>query len=435
MTFKKAATLHVFRRLSDGSRIPVGELAQNSSGVYFRYARDYLEERHSLAPFTMPFDASLQEAPARPHRGLHGLFSDSLPDSWGRLLMDRMFQQNGIAIDQLTEMDRLAYIGECGMGALSYEPVSEASPGIPAQASGIDELSRQAVGLFDGTTASISDGLATSTSPGGMRPKLLVHMDPNDPSKISSIPQENMERRLLKLTSGRLELGHEEGLCEAAYLTLARMAGISVPAWALVEPPPRSQAIAWLAIKRFDCVDGPADGRRHMLSLSGLLDADFRTPALDCSDIIKAGQMLCQTPQVGRELFRRAIFNLLSANQDDHAKNFAFLMDDDGQWQLAPAYDLTFSPHPYNEHATAFGGHGKAPPLEAVKALARHAGCDRWRDAQTIIQDIADAVGAWPEVASDLGIRKETRRRVSQYLEQIRQQNRALLSMQKWQAL
>lgn len=207
------------------------------------------------------------------------------------------------------------------------------------------------------------------------------------------------EAWLVKFTSAQLALGHEEGLCEAVYLGLAEQAGIDVPDWRLLSAPPSSGATHWLALKRFDRrnnEDAPPGrafpGRFHMHSACGLLDADFRAPSLDYEDLIKAGSILCKSPHVGQKLFRRAIFNLFGLNQDDHSKNWAFLQNDQGDWFLAPFYDVTFSPSPFGEHATAFAGHGKQPPLQAIQRLAEAANFASWEQARKAIEEIVAAV-------------------------------------------
>ncbi|EWH00820.1 type II toxin-antitoxin system HipA family toxin [Halomonas sp. BC04] len=218
-------------------------------------------------------------------------------------------------------------------------------------------------------------------------------------------------------------MGHEEGLCEAAYLTLANRAGIDTPEWKLIAPPETSPAFAWLALRRFDCSE---QGRYHMSSACGLLDADFRLPSLDYEDLIKAGQALCGSPAVGRALFRRALFNLFTCNQDDHNKNWAFLLDDEGQWRPAPAFDLTFSPSPYGEHAMAFKGHGKNPPLKAVRSLAEQAGFTRWSEAKQVIEEVVTAVSGWDATAKELGVSTQTRREIQRRLDAIQNDNRPL---------
>lgn len=237
---------------------------------------------------------------------------------------------------------------------------------------------------------------------------------------------------LVKFTSQNLALGHEEGLCEAAYLHLAEMANLQPPEWRLLSAPRQSGAHAWLAVKRFDWVGnaGPNSskpGRLHMHSACGLLDADFRTPSLDYEDLIKASRQLCKSPAVGQLQFRRAMFNLFAGNQDDHSKNWAFLQSDNGQWQPAPFYDATYSPHPFNEHATAFLGYGKQPPLKAIQKLAANAGFANWAQAQHQIHGVVEVLSNFAEVAKDYGVQKSTVTGINKALENRRNDNRDLL--------
>ena len=208
-------------------------------------------------------------------------------------------------------------------------------------------------------------------------------------------------------------------------IALAERAGLQPCAWRLLDAPAKSGAKRWLALKRFDCT---TQGRHHLHSASGLLHADYRLPSLDYSDLLKMSKQLCRAPAIGRLQFARAIFNLLLANHDDHGKNWAFLQDDRGDWQPAPFYDATFSPHPRGEHMTAFGGYGKAPPLKTMQQLAAHAGFPRWPEAQKIIQQIADTAATFGATALALGVKKSTVREVQQYLNHIWQENRQLLA-------
>lgn len=426
--FTPVRQLEVRRCLSDGRQVPVGRLAQSRQGVFFQYDDAYCQAFHNLAPFQLAFDTQLHAAPPTPHRGLHGLFADSLPDDWGMMLMDRLFRQRGISPHDVTPMDRLAFVGEHGMGALRYYPVSplgadsNADPGCS-----LGDLGEQARRLFEGQTDTVLATLAQAGSSGGARPKVQVYLSPNATDQASTYPREGLEPWLVKFTSGALALGHEEGLCEAAYLTLAQRAGIETPSWKLITPPEHSPALAWLALRRFDCSKTSGQpGRYHMSSACALLDADFRLPSLDYESLIKAGQVLCNSPAVGRELFRRAIFNLFACNQDDHSKNWAFLLDDDGQWHPSPAYDLTFSPSPYGEHATAFNGYGKAPPLKAVQALADQAGFARWSEARHTIEEVVTAIRDWSSAAKELGISPGVRRDIQRRLNATLEENRPL---------
>ncbi|MTI12307.1 type II toxin-antitoxin system HipA family toxin [Sansalvadorimonas verongulae] len=415
--------LHVWRRLSDGSDVLVGELAQNRQGTFFQYEAEYLKQYQSLSPFNLPFDNSLAQAPGTPHAGLHGLFADSLPDGWGMLLMDRVFRKRGVSQHTVTPMDRLAYIGRRGTGALHYTPAMESDS--ESTMSEMTTLGEQAALLFDGQTDEVLQALANAGGPGGARPKALIYFDPERPQKVFTEEQGGSNQAwLIKFTSSKLDLGHDEGLCEAAWLRMAQQCDIHVPEHKLF---PQSNGRNWLALKRFDCVDGAPDGRYHMQTLCGLLDADFRQPSMDYEDVIKASQILCQSPAVGRSQFVRAMFNLFAANQDDHTRNWSFLMPDTGQWQPSPMYDVTFSPTPYGEHAMSFGGYGSKPPLKAIQKLASYANYSSWKEAQKDLQKICDVLAGWPVIGKELGVMPGIRRDISTQLSRIYQENHGLL--------
>lgn len=418
--------LAVYRRLSNGNEVLLGQLAQNQKAVYFQYDNAYLESYHSLSPFKLPFDNTLHQALAQPHQGLHGVFSDSLPDGWGLLLMDRIFRQQNIPLQQITAMDRLAYIGDSGIGALSYRPVIDWKITEQDQWVDLGSLGQQAMQLFDGEAETVLTALANAGGSAGARPKALIYLDQQQSDYIATKAQADLQPWLIKFTSQNLLLAHDEGLCEAAYLSMAKNAGIDEPEWKLFTAPETSNAKAWLAMKRFDC---SADniGRYHTHSLCGLLDADFRQPSMDYEDLIKASQVLCNSPAVGKQQFTRALFNLFASNQDDHSKNWSFLMDDSGQWQIAPFYDVTFSPNPHNQHMMSYGGYGQQPPLKTVQKLAALANFPNWKNAQIEIEKVLDALSQWGECARGLGVSQENIKLVGKQLDLVYQQNKGLV--------
>lgn len=431
MSFKPIQKLMVTRTLATGKTVSVGVLAQNRQGVFFQYDESYGAQFGNLSPFMMKESIELQVAPKQPHGGMHGLFADSLPDGWGLFLQDRIFRQQGILPAQITAMDRLAFVGHRGMGALTFAPESD------YQTSGDNEIDLATLGLeaqalFDGQTEDVLAALVAAGSSGGARPKAQLFFSAVNPAQCRTYAESGDEAWLVKFTSQNLALGHEEGVCEAVYLQLAQMAGLEPPAWQLLDAPAKSGAPAWLAVKRFDWIDNSAKatsqpGRLHMHSACGLLNADYRTPSLDYEDLIKASRQLCKSPSAGQLQFRRAVFNLLTCNQDDHSKNWAFLQDDNGQWSLAPFYDATFSPHPFNEHTTAFGGYGKRPPLKVMQKLAATAGFSSWKEAQHHILETIDVIGNFADLAKALDVNKSTINMIQKTLEQRRKENSALL--------
>lgn len=327
-------------------------------------------------------------------------------------------------------MDRLAYIGHVGTGALSYSPALQWNGFDQSDLLNISVLAEQALSIFDGKRDDVLSALASVGGSGGARPKALIYFDEDRPEHVASVSHPGLQPWLVKFTSQNLALGHEEGLCEAAYLCMADKAGIDIPGWKLLNVPEHAAGIAWLALKRFDCNTKQVDnGRYHMQTLCGLLDADFRQPSLDYEDVIKAGQVLCRSPRVGQQLFSRAIFNLFSLNQDDHSKNTSFLMDDYGTWKLAPFYDVTFSPTPHNQHMISFIGYGQTPPLRAVQKLASQANFSNWNAARHEISRIVDAINQWSTISSELGVGHDTQQLIQRQHNEVLRQNKVLLKI------
>ena len=466
--------LVVWRRLSDGKRIRVGQLASTPQGLFFQYDTSYLNNSFNLSPFMLQFNSSLQQIP---HKG--SVFDDALPDGWGLLLIDRWFEARNFLSQSTSSLDKLALISSHAMGALSFEPCVEFNTSPPSSKQLI-HLSQSIEHIYTGQRTQALEQLLAGGSAAGMRPKIQVYLDEHN--KITSahpnttqhahtqqtnaqqtnLQQANAQQTyLLKFTSSRLPLQHEESLCEAAYLKLATQAGIECCQWKLIPahsqplvaqapqrsvPQPsraqpemaqpteaqseRSHALEaqerfWLALKRFDC--SPEGGRYHMHSLAGLMGVNFRLPVVDYQDLIRVSMQLCQQPSVGHEQFRRAVFNLFALNHDDHAKNWSFLQNDHGQWRLAPFYDITHSPSPHGEHMCSFAGHGKQPPVSALQALASQANFSSWPQAQKLIQQVVQAVSCWPQVARELGISPQRRKLIAQNLNQAYQDNKQLL--------
>lgn len=417
-SFSPVSKLEVWRKFEDGSRKHAGTLAQNSQAVFFQHSESYLHSGCSLSPFKLSLNRDLQQAPRTPHAGLHGVFADALPDGWGMLLMDRTFRQAGISPNQISPMDRLAFINNRAMGALEFEPCSNIETKENNSSVKLSDLGASAQAIFEGHTDDVLAALVRAGSSGGARPKAQLFLsDEND--RCSTYPQSGLAPYLVKFTSQQLPLAHEEGLCEAAYLQLAKTAGIDTAKWKIIRTSINNgEPRQWLAMERFDCTKN--NGRKHMHSACGLLGADFRQPSLDYEDLIKASSMLCNSPAAGQQQFRRAIFNLFALNQDDHSKNWSFLQNDSGKWQLSPLYDATYSPTPYGEHSTAFSGYGKNPPIKTLQKLANIANYSNWNEAKTMAEEVIHALSKWNEVARDLGVSKKTIARIDKHLQTAR---------------
>lgn len=420
-SFQPTRHLTVYRTLLNGNKVRAGQLAENTQGIFFAYEADYLNDYPNLSPFKLDKTTEPQLAPQQPHTGLHGVFADSLPDGWGMLLQDCFFESHWQNLYQISPLDRLALVGERGIGALSFEPSINENEG--GSVSTLLALGENAQQIFEGQTDEVLAELRRAGSSGGARPKAQIFMSSNNPTVCRTAADPNDEGWIVKFTTQSLPLKHEEGLLEAVYLKMAEQAQLQPVEWQLLS----QDRFDWLAVKRFDYVAETA-GRIHTHTLCGLLDASYRMPSMDYANLIKATKILCQSRLASQLQFQRGIFNLFAINQDDHTKNWSFVQDEQGNWLPSPAYDLTYSPLRHGEHSMAFGQYGKAPPLKVIQSLAEIAGFDNWHTAKMAIEEVVQAVGNFTNFAKDFPISSKTIQQIQQHLNQVWVENRKLLT-------
>ena len=344
----------------------VGTLARDDEGMAcFEYAAGWLADGFSISPLSLPLEARLFRPGRDPFDGMFGVFAGSLPDGWGRLLVDRSLRARGVEPERVDELGRLALVGSEGMGALRYEPTfAAASAGDVAD---FDEFaaSCRAV-LADRAVDDLDELLAFGGSSGGARPKALITHE--GAAWIVKFPT-----RSDGPDAGRLEFEFAECACAC---------GVRMPETRLF---PSRETPGYFGVRRFDREGGE---RVHMVSAAGLLEASHRLPSLDYRELMQLTLLLTDSMAEVEQMFRLMCFNVFAHNQDDHAKNFSFLCRG-GRWELSPAYDLTYSTVFGNEHSTSANGNGN-PTMEDVMAIAREFGLAD-RRAASIAGDIRDA--------------------------------------------
>lgn len=423
---KDALELNVYRTFSDGSRVLMGHVASDGDEIWYRFDQNYLVEhpKGNPSPIRTPYTHKPILGPNRPNAGLHGFLADSLPDGWGLRLMDRVFENHGLDPMSVTPLERLAFIGNRATGALSFEPVHPAAALEENSLTEITELGQSAVSFYDSATDVVLRSVVESGSSAGARPKSMLWIRP-DGKSASTQPIPDGEPWLIKFTSKHLPLGHEEGIWEAAALSAARAAGVRTQEWRLFDGPAAPEPQRWLGVRRFDRT---TNGRLLFASTAGLLDADFRLPALDYSSLLRLTSVLTKSAADSAELVRRALFNFLIMNADDHAKNFGFLLSDEDEWRLSPAYDVTYSPGISGEHSTAFLGCGKHLTRDAVLKIAALASLGT-AEMRTISEDVAAGAEQLVPAALALGAKKKTAERVKKALKENLARNAAALGL------
>lgn len=347
----------------------VGVLAENATHlVAFEYAESWLEDGYSISPFSLPLRKEVfVPGGYRPFEGLFGVFSDSLPDGWGRLLVDRMLRKNQIRPEEVSTLTRLALVGDGGMGALSYRPSQELK--VELEQMNLDDMATECGKLFDDQPSKYLDELyKRGGSSGGARPKANIEIDG--------------EAWIVKFPSSidRKGIGTEE----FKYSICAKKCGISMMETRLL---PSNRCDGYFATKRFDRI---SNQKIHMVTVGGLLELSHRIPSLDYHSLMKLCLLLTKSYEEVEKMYRLMCFNVFAHNRDDHSKNFSFLYRDE-HWIMSPAYDLTYSNSIGGEHATTVNGNGNNPGMKDVLEVAKQIKMDM-KQAKKIAEEIYDII-------------------------------------------
>jgi len=363
-----------------------------------------------------------------PFAGLPGLLYDSLPDRFGNALIDAWLAASGREAAGFNPIDRLCYIGSRGMGALEFVP-SKGPRGTKRHAIQIEEMVELAgavlhnrrgfeTALDRGTEQAVKDLLSIGTSAGGARAKAVIAWDPAS-GRIRSGQVEagpGFEHWLLKFDGvsdtreGDLADPRGYGLIEYAYSLTAVEAGIRMNPCRLMHEGGRSHFMT----KRFD--RAPGGGKVHMQSLSALAHLDFELPYHAYEQALATGRRLGLDPGDLEQLYRRMVFNVVARNQDDHVKNIAYLMDENGHWRLSPAFDLTYAYNPQGSwtarHQMSINGAREQITVADLRACARSASLRRTL-VDEALGDVIDAVRRWPEHAATAGVPEPAATRIA----------------------
>jgi len=385
----------------------VGELAESDRKIYFEYDPEFLNDPLWLSPFKLPPEPGLHEHRDLSYGPLFGLFDDSLPDGWGLLLMDRYFRKQGISPETLSPLDRLAYMGTRTMGALTYHPPAQTDNEQDA-ALDLHSLARSAYRVLEGTAAEVLPQLRIAGgSPGGARPKVLIGL--KDHSMISgadTLP-DGYTGWIVKFPSKQNDIN--DGRIEYAYSNMAKAAGLHMPATRLFTT---LTGEAFFGVERFD---RQQNRRLHVQTFGNLIHSNFRIPGCDYEQLMKITRVLTKNQTDVNAAFRLMVFNILAHNRDDHVKNFSFMLNENNEWRLAPAYDLTFTYGPGGEHTMTVAGESRAPGRIHILRIAEGAGISK-KQAAEIIDEVASALTEWQRFAEEAGISRKIAARISSTL-------------------
>ena len=420
----------------------VGAVAwlDDQNHAVFEFEPQFLRQGLDLSPVHMGLDRALRGETkyAFPNldwytfNGLPGLLSCSLPDRWGNKIINAWLTRMGREPSSFNPVERLCYVGTRGMGALEFVPqVNPRSLNrpVPVEIESLMELAQEVIsersridtnisGSDKDKADAIKDILRVGTSAGGAIPKAIIAV--NDKGHVisgqsSKIP-EGYSHWILKFDGISEEsenlygmpLG--EGRVEFAYYNMARAAGINMEACRLLEENGRAHFMA----KRFD--RGENGSKVHMQTLGGVAHFGWNPAGMygyEHTFQIMRKMGLGKDDQ--QQQYRRMVFNALTRNTDDHVKNFAFLMDDQGKWRLSPAYDMTFSYNPDeilgSRHKLSINGKQQDFTVGDFLTVADTVEIQR---PENIVEEVMAAVEKWPEFARDAGVSPEVTRLIGE---------------------
>lgn len=412
-----------------GRTIGAVALDEGRDVARFQYDPDFARSGIQLSPLTMPLTAEVYEFPTLPRNtfhGLPGLLADSIPDKFGNALINAWLATQGRTPESFNAVERLCYTGSRGMGALEFAPAL-GPKARKASKIEVDALVRLAgevlthrgnlLGHFHeaGKEQALRDILSVGTSAGGARAKAVIAWNRmTNEVRSGQVPAgDGFDYWLLKFdgVAGNKDKELEDpkgfGAIEFAYHRMAIAAGITMTECRLLEENGRRHFMT----RRFDRL--PGGSKLHMQSLCALAHFDFnQAGAYSYEQALLTIRQLELPMSAVEEQFRRMAFNIVARNQDDHVKNITFLMNKEGEWSLAPAFDVTYSYNPNGPwtatHQMTLNGKRDGFTAADLEACAKAAGMKRGR-AKAILEDVQAAVERWPEFAAEAELTKAWR--------------------------
>lgn len=392
----------------------IGSMIMHMGRIYFEYDTAFTSLGLEISPLKLNTKkiSGAYTNPDSPdyYHGMCGVFFQSLPDKHGMAFIDRYFERQGIASDKVTLLQKLTFIADRGMGAIEYTPKEHEDIMEAAIALSAKEL-REEMRLVledDVKNTPIRDfmNIVNNASPiGGARPKLLIsyNQQTGEIRSNSSLLQDGFVRSILKFDES---YPNAEGINESIELTkleylhmsLAKKCGITIPAMTLIEEDGEHPLI----FERYD--RDKSDQKIHVCSAAGLMHKDIRVAqVMSYEELLKLTNLITKSQSDVEEMFRRMVFNALSFNVDDHAKNFEFMMDRYGQWRLAPAYDVTYSKGVLKEHLTTINGKSSDFSIDDFLVVAQKNLIPE-KKAKQMIETAASVLSTYEKRALEAGI-------------------------------
>ena len=316
----------------------VGEMILVKGVVYFKYDKDF---KMNISPLYLELSKSQYSFKELTFQhSIAGVFADSLPDSFGMKIIDGYFERNHAKFEP-NIIDKLLFVGDVSLGALSYKPSIDAikSKNIPIELKNAKTLKKNILEENSFSSIRIAIDMYKSFSPaGGARQKMILNYSQSENKFYIGKEKKKYKALIVKVDESEKSGYGVDGITEYVYSKVAKRCGINIPKTYLFED---DDGYKHFAIQRFD-ID-KENNRLHTHTLAGLLHLE-KSKRIDYIDIMKIVKLHLLLPQEDiDEMYRRMVFNYVYNNNDDHLKNYSFLMNKKGEWGLSPAYDLMYN--------------------------------------------------------------------------------------------
>lgn len=387
----------------------------------FQYDATFLKMGLDLSPILMPINQgdNLYQFPENREnstfKGLPGLLADILPDKYGNALINTWLARQGRPTNSLNPVEILCFIGERGMGALEFEPVQpkRKNTSTKIELGSLIKITEEILsGRKDFTTNLTEDEekalfeiLKIGSSAGGARAKALIAYNEQTGEVRSgqTIAPKGFEHWLIKfdgVSDSQFGASMGYGRVEIAYYNMAKDSGIQMMECRLLEENGRAHFMT----KRFDREHGK--GKIHVQTFCAMRHYDFNEVNLySYEELFETMRILGLSYPSAQELFRRMVFNVMSRNCDDHTKNFAFIMDQTGDWKLSPAYDVCHAYRPgsdwVSQHALSINGKRKNITRQDLLLVGKSMNI---KNAVEIIDKVSNIVSNWKDYANAVNV-------------------------------
>jgi serine/threonine-protein kinase HipA len=381
-----------------GERWQIGTLADSGKQIYFEFDDACLQKGIQISPLVLPLQKKVFTHFPDHQFQLPGFIADALPDGWGLLLLDRLFQKNKIPLHSISILDKLALRTDNAIGALTFEPSRDLendslihSKSNSQNNFDFDLIAHEIRKLeADKQSKSLNELVKMGGSPHGARPKILIPFDSKTKKSqpwLFKFPSHNEHPEVCAI--------------ESVFFQLAKKAGLIVTESVFLE----LQETTAFGVQRFD---RKSNQRIHIHTLAGALNANFRIPgSLSYQSFLQATRQITRDEREVKKAFHSGVFNFIFNNRDDHAKNFCYLMNANQQYILSPSYDLTYCEGPSGEHQMDYMGEGKNPNGSHLKALAESQDISK-KDQKLIFDQVCNATESFSGLAKNYPIRKKT---------------------------